>query len=95
MLLAMLLALVALAGCSEDDPTGQRDQAQDDCLAEADRIPDESARKTAREACETIEGGNTDDVTDAAEKQCLDQLEQVPEGDARDRAERECKRIAD
>ena len=95
--LAALLALAAIAaGCGGEDVAKEAsgfNDAIEQCREEAEKIEDDEARRTAEEACDAAESGETDDLRDAAKDQCLDEARQTSDPDARREAEEACNQI--
>jgi hypothetical protein len=92
-LIATSLAALSMAGvlaaCNADDVVA------DQCLNEAERINDPSARAAAEEACEAARDGNVsaDDAKRAARRRCLQATERIANDQARRDAERRCEDI--
>ena len=91
--IALVAAALLGAGCDSDDlPTVEdprKQQAEERCRAEADKIKDRSARKTALAACE----GDQGKAREGFREQCLEQARRIPEPSSRRRAQRACERI--
>jgi hypothetical protein len=61
-------------------------------LAEAKKVSDASAQKTAVEACKAVKSGNAGALKAAAKKECLAVSAKVPNGPARQQAEAACNK---
>jgi hypothetical protein len=88
-LLAALAAGLTLAAC------GAQDVVVDQCLREAERIENPSAREAAETACRAAEDGSvdTDDAKRAARERCLEEAQRIANPAAREEAERGCEDI--
>ena len=95
--LAVLLAMVAIAaGCGSEDVAKEAsgfNDAIEQCRDEAEKIEDDEARRTAEEACDAAESGDTDDLKDAAKDQCLETARETSDAEARREAEEACNQI--
>jgi hypothetical protein len=96
-LLAALIAAAAIAtGCGGDDIAKEAsgfNDAVEQCKEDARKTPDPEARRTAEEACEAAESGDTGDLKDAAREQCLDDASKIQDRQSRREVEEGCNRI--
>jgi hypothetical protein len=95
--LATLIAVAAIAaGCGGEDVAKEAsgfNDAIEQCREDAKKIEDDETRRTAEEACDAAESGDTDDLRDAAKDQCLEAARETSDADARREAEEACNRI--
>src|ERR687894_99875 len=94
-LVAVLLccaAVPALAACGAEQV---RDAAVAQCLREAERINEPSARAAAEEGCRAAEDGNvsTEDAKRSARERCERAAQEIADPAARAEAERSCEDI--
>ena len=89
---AMAAAALALSACETGDVGNA---VADQCLREAERIPDPAARAAAEEGCRAASDGNVgaDDAKRAARERCLRATERIANEQARADAERRCNDI--
>jgi hypothetical protein len=91
-LVAVLAAALTLAACGVDDA---RNIAVDQCLREAERIENPSARTAAEEGCRAAEDGSldTEEAKRAARERCIERAQEVANPSARREAEQACENI--
>lgn len=91
-LLAAIAAALTLAACGADDA---RNVISDQCLREAERIENPSAREAAEAGCRAADDGSlsTEDAKRAARERCLEEAGRIANPAAREEAERGCEDI--
>jgi hypothetical protein len=91
-IVAVATAGLALGACSADDA---RNAVVDQCLREAERIDNPSARAAAEKGCRAAQDGSldTEDAKRAARERCLEKAGDIANAAARREAERGCEEI--
>ena len=96
LLAAVLAAAAVAAGCGGEDVAKEAsgfNDAIEQCRDEAKKVKDPDARRTAEEACDAAESGDTGDLRDAAKEECLKAARETTDPQARREAEAACSRI--
>lgn len=93
LLVTVMAAAALVLGACEAGDVGNA--AADQCLREAERIQDPTARAAAEEGCRAASDGNVgaDDAKRTARERCVRALDRIANEQARADAERRCNDI--